>query len=329
MRRAGLALLLAVLALAPSLLTRDLTTALLFTFLLIVLASNYDLLGGYLGLYNLGQVSFFGLGAYTTFLLLLRVPAVASSGPMAIAAAVLAGGVVAVVSAGLLAYPLLRLREASFSVGTFAVLLLLRVLVDNFPDLTGGSHGLYVPAEHYLSLPVTYWLLLGLAAGSVAMNWIVGRSRLGLAMLAVRESEAAAAAVGIDRFRVQQIAFVLGAFPTGLAGGLFGLHAGYIDVSVVLGIERSLLPVIAAMLGGSGTLWGPVLGSVILRGIDVALKNYLQLPIPAPAVYGVVLVVIALRVPQGVLASHFTRRMAEVVRVKVPATRAGRAEEVP
>jgi len=329
MRRAGPALLLVGLALAPWGLARDLTTALLFTFLLVILASNYDLLGGYLGLYNLGQASFFGLGAYTTFLLLLRIPALAHLGPVAAVLTVLLGGVVAAMSAGLVAYPLLRLREASFAVGTFGLLLLLRLLVDNLPGLTGGSHGLYVPAQHYLSLRAAYWLLLGLAAGSVAMNWIVGRGRLGLAMLAIRESEAAAAAVGIDRFRVQQIAFVLGAFPTGLAGGVFGLHTGYIDVSVVLGIERSLLPVIAAMLGGSGTLWGPVLGSAILRGIDVALKNYLRLPIPATALYGAVLVLIALRMPQGILAHVRLRRAPRAAPAPAPLSRPGRVEDVP
>ncbi|MER3456264.1 MAG: hypothetical protein C4304_05140 [candidate division GAL15 bacterium] len=301
MRWAGLAVLLVVLVLAPRWLGRDLTTALLFTFLLVVLACNYDLVGGYLGLYNLGQASFFGLGAYTTFLL-LRVPGLSSLGSGGAALAVLAGGLVAAGSAALVAYPLLRLREASFAVGSFGLLLFLRVLVDNLPGVTGGSHGLYVAAGHYLSLGTAYGLLLALAAGSVALNWLVERSRMGLAMLAIRESEAAAAAVGINRFRVQQMAFVLGALPTGLAGGVFGLHTGYIDVSVVLGIERSLLPVIAAMLGGTGSLWGPVVGSVMLRAIDVGLKNYLQLPVPSPAVYGLVLTLIALRMPRGIVA---------------------------
>jgi len=227
MRWAGLAVLLVVLVLAPRWLGRDLTTALLFTFLLVVLACNYDLVGGYLGLYNLGQASFFGLGAYTTFLL-LRVPGLSSLGSGGAALAVLAGGLVAAGSAALVAYPLLRLREASFAVGSFGLLLFLRVLVDNLPGVTGGSHGLYVAAGHYLFLGTAYGLLLALAAGSVALNWLVERSRMGLAMLAIRESEAAAAAVGINRFRVQQMAFVLGALPTGLAGGgvrtPYGLH---------------------------------------------------------------------------------------------------------
>lgn len=328
MRRAALVLLaLAVLGAAPWVLTRDLVTALMFTFLLVVLAANYDLLGGYLGLYNLGQASFFGLGAYTTFLLLLRVPGLAGLGPIAAALAVLLGGCVASVAAALVAYPLMRLREASFAVGSFGLLLLLRLLVDNLPSLTGGSHGLYVPSQYYLSLGTAYGLLLALAAASVAVNGLVGRGRLGLAMLAIRESEAAAAAVGIDRFRVQQVAFVLGAFPTGLAGGVFGLHTGYIDVSVVLGIDRSLLPVIAAMLGGSGTLWGPVVGAVILRGIDVALKNYIELPIPAAALYGLVLVLIALWMPRGILAAPVVRRAGRMA--PAPAPRVDRVEGAP
>ncbi|MCL6554519.1 MAG: branched-chain amino acid ABC transporter permease [Firmicutes bacterium] len=296
---AGVAL--AGLAAGPWVLGRDLLTALLFTFLLVTLASNYDLLGGFLGLYNLGQASFFGLGAYVTFLLILRLPGLAA-GWGGVALATVAGAAAAAVAAALLAYPLLRLRGAYFAVGTFALLLMLRLLVDNLPGVTGGSHGLYVPVQVYLSLPTAYLLTLGLAAGSLALNRAVAASRLGMAMLAVRENEAAAAASGVDRFRTQQVAFVLGAVPTALAGAVFGLHGGYIDVSVVLGVERSLFPVIAAMLGGSGLAWGPVVGSVVLRTIDVGLKNYLHLAVPALALYGVVLMVMALAMPRGILA---------------------------
>ncbi|MDR7554936.1 MAG: branched-chain amino acid ABC transporter permease [Armatimonadota bacterium] len=294
--------LVAALAAAPWVLGRDLLTALLFTFLLVTLASNYDLLGGFLGLYNLGQASFFGLGAYVAFLLLLRTPALLALGWTGVAVAVAVGAAAAAGVAALLAYPLLRLRGAYFAVGTFALLLLLRLLVDNLPELTGGSHGLYVPAQVYLSLTSAYLLTLGLAAGSLVLNRAVAASRLGMAMLAIRENEAAAAAAGVDRFRTQQVAFVLGAVPTAAAGAIFGLHGGYIDVSVVLGVERSLFPVIAAMIGGSGLAWGPVVGAVVLRAIDVALKNYVHLAIPAVAVYGVILMVMSLGMPQGILA---------------------------
>jgi branched-chain amino acid transport system permease protein len=291
-------------------LTRDLVTALLFTFLLITLACNYDLLGGFLGLYNLGQASFFGIGAYTTFMLLLRVPALGEAGPVGVVAAVLAGGLAAAAFAVVVAYPLLRLRDAYFAVATFSLLLLLRLLVDNFPEFTGGTHGLYIPAQHYLSLGAAYLLTLGLAVGSLALNHLLSSSRLGLAMTAIRESELAAEASGIDRFRTKQTGLALGAVPTALAGGVFGLYSGYIDASVVLGVERSLFPVIAAMFGGSGLVWGPVVGAFTLRAIDVTLKNYLQLPIPAFAVYGVILLVISLAMPRGVLVALGARPRA-------------------
>ncbi|MDR5683784.1 MAG: branched-chain amino acid ABC transporter permease [Armatimonadota bacterium] len=315
----GLAMGLGALLVAPLVLTRDLVTALLFTFLLITLACNYDLLGGFLGLYNLGQATFFGIGAYTTFLLLLRVPTLGEAGPAGVAAAVLSGGLVAAGFAAIVAYPLLRLRDAYFAVATFALLLLLRLLVDNLPDLTGGSHGLYVPAQHYLSLRAAYLLTLALAVGSLALNHLLAGSRLGLAMTAIRESELASEASGIDRFRTKQTALALGAMPTAMAGGVFGLHSGYIDVSVVLGADRSLFPVIAAMIGGSGLVWGPVVGAVTLRGIDVVLKNYVQLPIPAIAVYGVILLVISLVMPRGVLVALGARPRGRVAARSAPA----------
>jgi branched-chain amino acid transport system permease protein len=309
---------LTALLLAPLVLTHDLVTALLFTFLLITLACNYDLLGGFLGLHNLGQAGFFGIGAYTTFLLLLRVPWLSEIGPGGVVAAVLAGGLVAAVFAVLVAYPLLRLRHASFAVATFALLLLLRLLVDNFPEFTGGTHGLYVPAQHYLSLGAAYPLTLALAVGSLALNHLVSGSRLGLAMTAIRESEPAAEASGIDRFRTKQTALALGAVPTALAGGVFGLYSGYIDVSVVLGPDRSLFPVIAAMMGGSGLVWGPVVGAVTLRGIDVALRTYMQLPIPTIAVYGVILLVISLAMPRGLLVALGARPRARAATRSAP-----------
>lgn len=295
------ALALAALAAAPWLLTRDLVTALLFTFVLVVMASNYDLLGGYLGLHNLGQATFFGLGAYSTFLLLLRVPWLIEAGPAGSAPAVLLGGIVASGFAALAAYPLLRLRGAYFAVGTFAMLLMIRLLVDNLHPVTGGVHGLYIPPQRYLDLGWAYLLLLALAAVSLMLNGAVAASRLGMAMTAIRESEVSAAAVGIHAFRLRQVALVLGAFPTGLAGGVFGLYSGYIDVSVVLGIERSLFPVIAAMIGGTGLVWGPVAGASILRAVDVTLRTHLQLPVPAVAVYGIILMLIALAMPKGIV----------------------------
>jgi branched-chain amino acid transport system permease protein len=307
MRIAAVAGLAAALAI-PVLGTRDLVTATFFTFLYLVLALNYDILGGFLGYMNLGQGAFFGLAAYVTVLLLNggRLDGLGAADiPAAILIATAATGVVALG----FAYPLFRLSGAYFAMATFAMVLLIRHLILNLPDLTGGSYGVYVSPRHYLGLPVAYALGLALVLASIALNRAVARSRLGLAVAAIRESEPAAAAIGLDLFQVKQRVLVLSALPSALAGGVFGLQAGYIDVDAALGVDKTLLPVIMALMGGSGRVAGPVVGGLLVRGLDVVLKNYLHLAVPALAIYGVILLGIGLLLPEGVLNWRRRRRL--------------------
>ncbi|MDR7492369.1 MAG: branched-chain amino acid ABC transporter permease [Armatimonadota bacterium] len=302
----GLAALGLLAALAvPILGTRDLVTATFFTWLYIVLALNCDLLGGFLGYMTLGQGAFFGLAAYLAVLLLNsgRLDALGPADvPVAAAASVAAA---ALVAAGF-AYPLFRLSGAYFAMATFAMVLLIRHLILNLPDLTGGSYGVYVHPRHFLDLHLAYGLALVLLAGSLALNRALARSRLGLAVAAIRDSEPAAAAIGLDPFRVKQRVLVLSALPSALAGAVFALQAGYIDVDAAMGPDKTLLPVIMALMGGSGHTAGPLVGGLLVRALDVVLKNYLHLTVPALAVYGLLLLAIGLLMPQGVL--HVRRR---------------------
>jgi branched-chain amino acid transport system permease protein len=296
---AGALALAAALAI-PLLGTRDLVTATFFTFVYIVLALNVDLLGGFLGYMNLGQGAFFGLAAYVT-VLLLESGRLDRLGPadMPVAALVAVAATAAVAFA--FAYPLFRLSGAYFSMATFAMVLLIRHLILNLPDVTGGSYGVYVSPRHYLSLPVAYGLALALLLASAALSYALARGRLGLAVTAIRESEPAAAAIGLDRFRVKRRVLVTSAVPSAVAGTIFGLQAGYIDVDAALGVDKTLLPVIMALMGGSGLVAGPLVGGVVVRAIDVGLKNYLHLTVPALAVYGAILLGIGLVMPDGIL----------------------------
>ncbi len=297
--------LLLVALLPPLFLTRDLIAAIYFTFLFMILAVNYDLLGGFLGYVNLGQGAFFGFAAYAVILLLNSGWLDRLGGVDIPVAMGLAALLTLVITYGF-ASPLFRLSGAYFAMGTFAMVLLIRNLILNFPDWTGGSYGIYVNPRHYLSLHVAYYLSLGLLAASIGLNLWVARSRLGLAVNAIRESEPAAAAIGIDRFRVKRWTLILSALPSAVAGTIFGLQAGYIDVDAAMGVDKTLLPVIMAMLGGSGLVAGPLVGAVIVRGIDVVLKNYLHWAFPALAIYGMILMGIGLLMPHGVLV--FVRR---------------------
>lgn len=285
--------------------TRDLVTAAFFTFLYLVLALNCDIVGGFLGYMTLGQGAFFGLAAYAT-VLLLNSARLDALGPADIPVAILVSTAVSAAVAFTVAYPLFRLSGAYFAMATFAMVLLIRHLILNLPDLTGGSYGVYVSPRHYLSLPTAYALALALLMASLGLSRTIARSRLGLAVTAIRDSEPGASAIGLDLFRVKRRVLVLSALPSALAGGVFGLQAGYIDVDAALGVDKTLLPVIMALMGGSGRVAGPVVGGLLVRGLDVALKNYLHLTVPALAVYGLLLLGIGLFLPEGVL--NYARR---------------------
>ncbi len=287
----------------PGVLTRDLVTALFFTFTFITLALNYDLLGGFLGYLNLGQGTFFGLGAYATFILTRQMPgAVEGFGALALVGFVVLAAAITGLFALVVAYPLFRLKGAYFAMGTFGLFLLVRQLILNLDRLTGGSFGIYLPPGYYVDQRLAYSLILGLGALSLAINYFISRTRLGIAFRAIRESERAAAAIGIDLFRHKQIALGISAVLSALAGCLFGLHFGYVDLESVLGVDKTIFPVIMAMLGGTGIVLGPVVGGAFIRLIDVGLKNYLALPIPALTIYGLILMVIGLFRPEGILA---------------------------
>lgn len=293
---------------APAFLSRDLITALFFSFIFITLAANYDILGGFLGYVNLGQGAFFGLAGYITFIMIVKVPSIQTMGSFARVASALAALGFTALFAWLVAYPLFRLRGAYFSIATFGLVMLLSQLVLNLSPITGGAYGLYIPKELYIPLGVAYYLGLLLMASSLGLNALLGRSRLGVGFRAIRESEPAAAAIGIPIFAYKVRALLISSIPSAFAGSLFVLYAGYIDVEMVLGHDKTLLPVIISMLGGTGRLFGPLVGGLIFRAIDVALKNYLLLPIPAMGIYGLILMGLGLFMPEGILTSLARRR---------------------
>jgi branched-chain amino acid transport system permease protein len=290
-------------------LTRDLVMAIFMTMIFVTLASNYDVLGGRLGFLNLGQGMFFGLAAYVT-VLFVNAPSIPLAGPLkSFAGALLALVIVAGFSFAV-ATPMFRLRGAYFAVATLALVLIARSLVLNLPSLTGGPTGLYLPAPYYLDLKLAYYLAAALAGISIAMNVWISRNRLGIAFDAIRENERTAQAIGIDVLRYKRVGLVLSSLPTALAGSVYALQSGYIDVDSVLGIEKTTLPVIMAMLGGSGWVAGPLVGAVVLQAIDVIVLNFLALPIPAHGLYGVIFIVVGLLMPQGLLPKIFGRNKA-------------------
>jgi branched-chain amino acid transport system permease protein len=263
-----------------------------FLCLHIVMASSYDVLAGYMGYMNLGHGAFFGLGAYVYGLTLVH------GGPIALGllAALFAGAVLAV----LVGAPLLRLREAYFAIATLGILKVLEVLATNLRDVTGGTTGLSI--EPTRSTIPTYYAMLALCLLALGLNMIVAHSRLGLGLLGIRDDEAVAEASGIDTRRLKFRLLVLSSFLPGLAGGVYMWQLTYIDPASAFSADVSLGPVIMAMLGGTGTVAGPVVGAVFLTVLEEVLWSKvgkLQL-----AMYGTVLVLVGVFMPGGLMRSR-------------------------
>jgi branched-chain amino acid transport system permease protein len=267
-----------------------------FLFIAIVMTSTYDVLAGYTGYINLGHGAFFGIGAYAYGIAIARTGSNLLSIPFAV--------VVAVALAGLMAYPLFRLRGAYFSIATFGVLKLLSVLALNLRDLTGGTTGLSITPTD--SMIITYYLAFAGCAAAILLNRMIAHSSVGLALLTIREDEEVAGSSGVNPLFYKWMVLMVSAALPGFVGAVFMWQTTYIDPDSAFGPNVAFTPVIMAMLGGSGTVVGPVIGAIFLTFLQEALWShigYLQL-----AMYGIVLVAVGLFMPGGLARNRWFAR---------------------
>jgi branched-chain amino acid transport system permease protein len=294
---AGL-LALALAAALPYLTESTYTVAFLFSvFIAAILAQSYDWVGGHMGYLNLGHASFFGIGAYTLGILLQ------AGAPLG--AAFAAGVGTASLFALLISYPFFRLRGAYFALATFGLVSLLELLALNLSGLTGGSGGLTIPPGYRLYH--AYYAALALLAGLVAGTAWLARSPLGLAMASIREDEEVAGAFGVNAFAVKALVLAISAGVAGLAGGLYCWYLTYIIPGTVFGLDVAVGPIVMAMLGGSGTVAGPLLGALVVDVIREVLR--LETQYLALTIYGVMLVLVGLFLPGGLAAPGRWRRL--------------------
>jgi ABC-type branched-subunit amino acid transport system ATPase component/ABC-type branched-subunit amino acid transport system permease subunit len=261
-RRALIAVAVVALAVFP-LVSNDLyyQTMLILTFLLAIGATGWNIMGGYAGYISLGNSAFVGLGAYTTAILAARDNISPFLG-------CLAGGLVAALAAAVLSLVTRRTRGMYFIIVTFAALQLLGIVATIWSGLTGGSQGLALPVPAwplaYQNWPF-YYPLLALLILSVAVSALVRRSKLGLGLFAIQDDEGKAAGLGLPTSAYKLTAFVLGGTFLGVAGGIYAYYVTFLNASAVFDIVTSMLIVLSALLGGRGTLWGPVLGAFIIE----------------------------------------------------------------
>ena len=245
---------------------------LVFTLILAIAAQGWNLLGGYGGQYSFGHAAFFGMGAYVSAILQQRFgvnayPAVA----FGIAAAALLGYAIGamVFRAGL--------RGSYFALVTLAFAEVLRILA-NATEITGGAAGLLISlnlgAGNLQFADRSSFLIVGAVLLAIAMliTLALEKSRLGAQLVAVRENEAAAAALGVDILAVKLRTISLSAALTGAAGALYAQYFLYIDSNIAFGTWISVEALLAPIIGGAGTVFGPLIGALILQGLSEGTK---------------------------------------------------------
>lgn len=269
-----------------------------------IYALSFDLLLGFTGLLSLGHTLFFGLGAYTVGLLMVKAGlGVAAALPLAVVAALLAAVLLGVLS--------LRVSGVYFAMVTLAFSELARLAVEKMSWLTGGADGLpglRTPAWlgdrtvfYYVALVLlisTYLLLRRLVASPVGATWI-----------AIRENERRAAAIGYNVFAYKLLAITVAGVLAALAGAAHALFFSYVSPEV-LGVDNTINVLLMTMIGGLGTLTGPVLGAVVVRAVGTMLSSYTDHWL---LLFGVLYVAIVMFRPKGLLGSVRARQARQEV----------------
>jgi branched-chain amino acid transport system permease protein len=255
----------------------------------IVLAASWNLISGYAGYVSFGHVAFWGAGAYGTAVLTARAEL-----PWPVA--LLGGGLTALVLALLIARPILRLSGVYFAISTLAVAEAVRVFVGYFP-VTGAGGGLSLPPV--LTLRDSYYLMWTLVAVAVGVTFTLRFTVFGRSIVAIRENEAAAGALGIDATRRKIQVFALSATLAGMSGSIYVLNVAFIDPGTAFDITISLTTIMMAMFGGIGTVLGPVLGAFAFQIPSELL--WAQFPFIHKAALGALIVLVVLFVPKGLI----------------------------
>ena len=271
-------------------------TTFAFTILIaFVLAQSWDWVAGEMGYVNLGHYAFYGIGAYAF--------AIALVGKYPSGVAMLFALLCTALAAALLAFPLFRLKGDYFAFGTLALLPLAEVLALNLVPITNGSDGIVLPPENVLTR--AYFIALGVCVAAVIVSAWLAHTRFGYALKSIRNDEEVAEVMGIRIFPAKVAVIMLAAAFAGLAGSIQAWQMSFIDPGTVFGLNVALVPVAMALLGGSGLLWGPLIGVLLLATMQqwllVNIKGY------QATIYGAVILLIGRFMPGGLLRAGWVR----------------------
>lgn len=268
------------------------------TFLFVGMAYGWNLISGFTAYVSFGQISFFGIGAYTLAILASR-----SAWPWPVAA--LAGTAVASVLAVPLGWAMLRLRGPYFALGMLGLTQVLAMVASAWSGLTGGGEGIYLPPE--ATLRQLYYAGAALVAVGVGVTWLVDRSAFGLRLRSIGEDEVAAEAMGVDTTGAKLAAFVIASTFPALAGGLYAWRLSYIDPASGFPMAYEVRTILMAIFGGAGTVWGPLVGGFLLTAVgEVLWAKFAEVHL---LLFGSMMLVVLLFMPEGLIPLLRRRRI--------------------
>jgi len=265
---------------------------LMLAFLYMALGQFWNLLGGYAGLVSLGQQIFIGLGGYT-----LAVTVLYYGFPIWLG--VLTGGVIALLFALVISPAIFRMSGVYFSIGTWVVAESLAIWFSNWEYVEMGQ-GLFIRPAKQLSVSQLYYLAMLVAVGSVALVYGVMRSRLGLALMAMRNDPGASETCGVSVFRNKLYCYLISSFCTGITAGVLYLNMVFIQPYKAFGIDWTVALLFIVIIGGIGTIEGPIIGAVIYVLLQQYLSDYASVSM---LVLGVVAIIIMLIAPKGIMGT--------------------------
>ncbi len=272
---------------------------LLFAFI----GTSWNLLGGYAKQLSLGHVAFFGLGAYTSTLMEINFGVSPWIG-------MVVGGFVGMSASLPIGWLCFRLKGPYFTISTIATANVLMLIFLKFRDFAYGAEGTTIPNLGNAPLMMQfetktpyYYIVLGLLVISLAITAWIERSRVGYYLIALGEDEDAAEASGVDVVKVKRNIYMLSAFLTGLAGTFYTQYIYFIDPQTAFSFNVSIEAALVSIVGGIGTLWGPVIGTVLLETTTALLQSYLGNSIGGIqlTVYSLILMAVILIRPTGIV----------------------------
>jgi len=271
-----------------------------FIFMWIGLAGSLNLLTGYTGYLDFGHVAFFGIGAYTTGVLMVKLG-------MPFFPAMFIGAILAGILALLVGIPTMRLRGAYFAIAMLAFAEAMKQVALEFEGITGGGNGLSLPI--YTNYQFFYYMMFSVVLLIIGTTFWFEKSKFGKALMAIREAELAAEVSGVNTFYCKLIAFGISAFTAGIIGGIYAYWMTFLYPGDAFNVLLTVRMIIMAFLGGAGTLLGPVIGAAFLAAIEEIL--WAEFKYTYLIIVGFIVVFVVLVLPRGLVGLFRQRVLAK------------------